>query len=106
MKYAGLLLFFVGISFLGLSYYIHGRVHSETKSAYEATSKLSDNPLTEMGGTEAKNASKEIESLANSRIDKKAKPYEQMATYAHNLGLILIALGVIVSLIFIIRKLF
>ena len=106
MKYAGLILFIVGVSFIGISHLINARVHAETKSAFESTSKMSDNPLTDLVGPGAKKATQEIESLTNSEIDKKAKPYEQIATYAHNLGFILIALGVVVSLIFILRKLY
>lgn len=106
MRYVGLVLLVVGLAFLGLSYYTTDRVDQETSTAYKATSELSDNPMTELGGPVAEDATKEVGSAANVQVANNAMPYEQMAAYEHTIGLILVVLGAVIALFFIARRLF
>ena len=104
MKHVGIVLFFIGLSFMGLSYYINDRVKQETTAAYQATNTLSDNPLVGLAGPVAEEVSKEASASANQEIEKKAMPYEKLAGHAHSLGLIFVVLGAVIALFYIVRR--
>jgi hypothetical protein len=104
MKYAGVILFFLGVALVGLSFYTSDQVKQETKAAYQATEVISENPIIEMGGPQVQETGKKIGSAMNEKIGAKAAPYETMASYALTLGVVFIALGIVIALFYVVRK--
>ncbi len=104
MKYTGVVLFFLGLALVGLSFYITEQVNHETKAAYQATEVISENPIIEMGGPITESSAKNIESGMDKKIEQKTAPYNKAASYSLTLGVVLIALGIVIALFYFVRK--
>ncbi len=88
-----MIILLIGGGLIWLSYYINDRVATELSGVRQKTDTLQNNPLTELGGSNAKTATGIASEGINQAAESKAAPYSLTANRSLYIGIGLVAIG-------------
>lgn len=92
----GIIIAIIGIGAIILSFYIKQMVVEKVGQAKANASALTESPLTDLGGPNAKMVGKQINKKVDKMADEKAREYNQIADWIlyGGIGAIVIGIGV------------